>query len=88
MRKILAGLLVGALAVSGMAAAADPIRIGVVNEITGAQAEAGQFTVNGIKLALDEIRRSCPKFIANRTLPVSNIFFPVSFGLVTWRRSH
>jgi ABC-type branched-subunit amino acid transport system substrate-binding protein len=35
--------------------AAESIRIGVVNEITGAQAEAGQFTVNGIKLALDEI---------------------------------
>ena len=56
MRKILTGLLMGALA--GAALAADPIRIGVVNEITGAQAEAGQFTVNGIKLALDEINKA------------------------------
>jgi len=38
--------------------AAEPIRIGVVNEITGAQAEAGQFTVNGIKLALEEINKA------------------------------
>src|SRR5206468_9703604 len=38
--------------------AAEPIRIGVVNEITGAQAEAGVFTVNGIKLALEEINKA------------------------------
>jgi branched-chain amino acid transport system substrate-binding protein len=43
------------MASAGGARAADTIRIGVVNEITGAQAESGQFTVNGIKLALDEI---------------------------------
>jgi branched-chain amino acid transport system substrate-binding protein len=35
--------------------AADPIKIGVVNEITGVQAQAGEFTVNGIKLAQEEI---------------------------------
>ena len=38
--------------------AAEPIKIGVVNEVTGPQAEAGQFTVNGIKLALDEINKA------------------------------
>jgi branched-chain amino acid transport system substrate-binding protein len=37
---------------------ADPIRIGVVNEITGPQAEGGRFTVNGIQLALDEINQA------------------------------
>lgn len=58
MRRILAGLLFSAMTVSTGAGAADPIQIGVVNEITGAQAEAGVFTVNGIKLALDEINRA------------------------------
>ena len=36
----------------------DPIKIGVVNEITGVQAQAGEFTVNGIKLAQEEINLS------------------------------
>ncbi len=58
MRRILAGLLISAMTVSAGAGAADPIRIGVVNEITGAQAEAGVFTVNGIKLALEEINKA------------------------------
>ena len=61
MRKALAvPLLSAVLAVlPGLALqAAEPIRIGVVNEITGAQAEAGQFTVNGIKLALEEINKA------------------------------
>ena len=53
---LLAGLL--GLTWTWVAHAADSIRIGVVNEITGAQAEAGQFTVNGIKLALDEINKA------------------------------
>ncbi|HKB81968.1 MAG TPA: ABC transporter substrate-binding protein, partial [Burkholderiales bacterium] len=38
--------------------AADPIKIGVVNEITGVQAQAGEFTVNGIKLAQEEINNA------------------------------
>ena len=37
------------------AVAADPIKIGVVNEISGVSAQAGEFTVNGIKLAQEEI---------------------------------
>src|SRR6202171_3443531 len=40
------------------AIAADPIKIGVVNEITGVQAQAGEFTVNGIKLAQEEINNA------------------------------
>ena len=38
--------------------AADPIRIGLVSEITGPNAEAGANTVNGAKLALEEINKS------------------------------
>jgi branched-chain amino acid transport system substrate-binding protein len=38
--------------------AADPIKIGFVNEITGPQAEAGQYTLNGTKLALEEINKA------------------------------
>jgi branched-chain amino acid transport system substrate-binding protein len=45
-------------AVSSACGAAESIKIGVVNEVTGPQAEAGQFTVNGIKLALDEINKA------------------------------
>src|SRR5712672_2589675 len=40
------------------AMAADPIKIGVVNEITGVQAQAGEFTVNGIRLAQEEINNA------------------------------
>ncbi len=42
-----------ALALSALAA--DPIHIGLVNETTGPNAEAGQYTVNGARLALEEI---------------------------------
>jgi branched-chain amino acid transport system substrate-binding protein len=38
--------------------AAEPIRIGVVNEITGTQALAGEYTVNGIRLAQEEINQA------------------------------
>ncbi|MFO1321020.1 MAG: ABC transporter substrate-binding protein [Burkholderiales bacterium] len=46
------------LLLCGAAHAADAIRIGVVNEITGPQAEGGRFTINGIQLALDEINKA------------------------------
>jgi branched-chain amino acid transport system substrate-binding protein len=49
-------LTLGAL--SSACGAAEPLKIGVVNEVTGPQAEAGQFTVNGIKLAQDEINKA------------------------------
>ena len=48
-------LTLGAL--SSACGAAESLKIGVVNEVTGPQAEAGQFTVNGIKLAQDEINK-------------------------------
>jgi branched-chain amino acid transport system substrate-binding protein len=51
-------LVVAMLCAAAGAHAADPIKIGVVNEITGVQAQAGEFTVNGIKLAQEEINRA------------------------------
>ena len=45
-------------AVSIHASAAEPIRIGLVSEITGPNAEAGANTVNGAKLALEEINKA------------------------------
>ena len=47
-----------AMLIGHAAVAADPIKIGVVNEITGVQALAGEFTVNGIKLAQEEINNA------------------------------
>jgi len=35
--------------------AAEPIRLGIVDELTGPQAEAGILTMKGVRLALDEI---------------------------------
>lgn len=49
----MAGLLVVGL--SGAAFAAGEVKIGVVEELTGAVATFGQHTVNGIKLAVDEV---------------------------------
>lgn len=54
----LAGVVLAGLAMFPTAQAAEPIRIGVVNEITGPQAEGGRFTVNGIRLALEEINQA------------------------------
>ena len=45
-------------AVSIPAMAAEPIRIGLVSEITGPNAEAGANTVNGAKLALEEVNKA------------------------------
>ena len=47
-------VLSGAM-LSGATLAADPIKIGLVNETTGPNAEAGSYTVNGTKLAVEEI---------------------------------
>ncbi len=41
--------------IAGPTMAEDTIKIGLVNEATGPNAEAGVFTVNGAKLALEEI---------------------------------
>ncbi len=39
------------------AVAADTIPIGLVSEITGANAEAGAYTINGAKLAVEQINK-------------------------------
>lgn len=58
------GKVAGFLAATALAAAsinvhaADPIRIGLVSEITGPNAEAGADTVNGAKLALEEVNKA------------------------------
>jgi branched-chain amino acid transport system substrate-binding protein len=55
------GIVRGSLAVALAAAfsvpalAADPIKVGLVNETTGPNAEAGSYTVNGTRLAVEEI---------------------------------
>jgi branched-chain amino acid transport system substrate-binding protein len=53
---IAAAITVTALAVPALAA--DAIKIGLVNETTGPNAEAGAYTVNGTKLAVDEINKA------------------------------
>ena len=59
MRLALCSLIAAqALAFAGDVYAAETIKIGVVNEITGSNAEAGSYTVNGAKLALEEINRA------------------------------
>ncbi|HTT41261.1 MAG TPA: ABC transporter substrate-binding protein [Burkholderiales bacterium] len=61
MRRALRGLIVAAIAASafGFAAqAADTFKIGLVNETTGPNAEAGSYTVNGARLALEEINQA------------------------------
>lgn len=56
MSRIIRGLLSAALlAVSAIAYGAEPIRIGLVDEVTGPQAEAGVLTIHGAKLAVDEV---------------------------------
>src|SRR5690348_17117255 len=44
--------------IAGSASAADPIKIGVVNMLTGPFAEGGSFQVNGLQLALEDINKS------------------------------
>jgi branched-chain amino acid transport system substrate-binding protein len=53
------GALVGlALALATRAAAADTIKIGLTAEMTGPNAEAGAYQVNGAMVALDEINKA------------------------------
>jgi len=52
-RAVLAWTLGSILAVPVQAA--DPIRLGVVDELTGSQAEAGVLVMRGVKLATDEV---------------------------------
>jgi branched-chain amino acid transport system substrate-binding protein len=41
--------------IAATARAAEPIYLGLVDEVTGPQAEAGVLTMNGVKLAVDEV---------------------------------
>ena len=52
------GVSIALAAVSIHGAAAEPIRIGLVSEITGPNAEAGANTVNGARLALEEVNKA------------------------------
>ena len=45
------------LLLSASADAAEPIKIGVVSTLTGPYAEWGTFQVNGLQLALDDIKK-------------------------------
>jgi len=61
MRRPTRGLVAAAIAASAVgfaAQAADTFKIGLVNETTGPNAEAGVYTVNGARLALDEINKA------------------------------
>jgi len=51
-----AGIALGAFSLG--AGAADPIKIGLVAEISGPNAEAGSYSVNGAKLAVEEINKA------------------------------
>ena len=55
---IVAALGIAAIIADPGARASEPIRIGVVNEITGVQAQAGEYTLYGIRLALEEINKA------------------------------
>jgi len=60
-RKLFAGLvavLAAGLVFTTSAPAADTMRIGLVNETTGPNAEAGVYTVNGARLATEEINKA------------------------------
>jgi len=49
---------IAAIAFFNSALAADVMRIGLVNETTGPNAEAGLYTVNGARLATEEINKA------------------------------
>jgi branched-chain amino acid transport system substrate-binding protein len=57
-RKFAATAIVVSAALALPAAAADPIKLGIVAEVSGPNAEAGSYTVNGAKLAVDEINKA------------------------------
>jgi len=51
-------IFIVSLAVTASAPAAEPIKIGVVNMLTGPFAEGGSFQVNGLQLALEDINKA------------------------------
>ena len=56
--RIAAGATFALAALAQAATAAEPIKIGIVAEISGPNAEAGSYTVNGARLAVDEINKA------------------------------
>lgn len=61
MRRPILGLIAAAISASAFAIAAqaaDTFKIGLVNEASGPNAEAGSYTVNGARLALEEINQA------------------------------
>lgn len=58
MKHASAGLLSLALWLAGFSFAAEPLKIGLVAEITGPASEAGIYTVNGAKLAVEDINKA------------------------------
>ena len=50
--------VVASFLLAANAAAAEPIKIGVVNTMTGPYAEWGSFQVNGLQLALEDIKKA------------------------------
>ena len=57
LRRIALAFIVSTIVTAG-AYAADPIKIGVINMLTGPFAEGGSFQVNGLQLALDDINKA------------------------------
>jgi len=57
LRRIALAIVVPMVAAAN-AYAADPIKIGVVNMLTGPFAEGGSFQVNGLQLALEDINKA------------------------------
>ncbi|MEO8163930.1 MAG: ABC transporter substrate-binding protein, partial [Betaproteobacteria bacterium] len=53
----LAGAIASLFALSALSAAAESIRIGLISEITGPNAEAGSYTLNGARLAMDALNK-------------------------------
>ena len=55
--KSVCGLAAVLFAVATSAAGADAVKIGLIAEITGPNAEAGSYTVNGARLAVEDINK-------------------------------
>jgi len=58
LRRIALAFIVSTIVAAAGAYAADPIKIGVINMLTGPFAEGGSFQVNGLQLALDDINKA------------------------------
>ncbi len=56
-QRLLTGIATGAI-LGFPGYAAEPVKIGVVNMLTGSLAEAGRFTVNGLTIAQEEINEA------------------------------